>query len=731
MRAFLIVLVLLALFATGWHAAFQGTEVANLRGAPQIERDIHRGAIRIVAAAGGEPVEVRTSGRNVMLTGPVESDGKRQALLAEIAKLPLVVSVLDDTTVLDRADPYTLEVVRTPDGMVTIVGFVPNRRAEDRLLAQARDLGAGARVSADISLATGAPAGNWVGMVSTGLRAMQAMTHGALRISGNKAVLTGETADAAGLDRITEMAEREPLGEWSLNVSVAPPADGYLFSATVPDKGAVAIAGHGPDIATIRGLEEAASRRTGRELSGNLVRASGMPGPAWPQLVRNALAALGKMEAGSLEVRDWAVKISGTVDTDADKAALSRLLDEDWEVAITVRNPTPPGNVTVLLTTDGNVRVTGLLPEGLSIDDIERALPDADTSGIEREARGKPANWTGALEGLSIVVPRFAELEVIIAGRTLGAKGLLKPDFSADGVHAALRSALDRDWALSVRALERRPLAEVTLSLTDGKALISGVLPVGISPEQALAIAGDGASGIGLAGGGDGDVSDWRAALRSILTLLPIFNDLTGKISESRVDLQGRLKAGYALDVVQRRLREGVPQSWDIEVSAAETPASEGDRRNDLETGRNQTFRNGFWLPDVDFPVSSERCGAEIDRVMANNRFIFIYDGSELEQTNDRLLNSLAAIAVRCLNSSDLRMEVSSHTASVGNDAENRRLTEQRAQSVAEALRKRGVRDGGIVAIGRGEEAPIATNDTPEGRARNQRIAFRWLGADE
>ena len=104
MRVFLIVLVLLGLFATGWYAAFQGTDRPHLRGAPQIERDIHRAAIKIVAAAGGEPVEVRASGRHVTLTGPVESAEKRDALLKDIAQVSLVVAVLDDMTVLDRAD---------------------------------------------------------------------------------------------------------------------------------------------------------------------------------------------------------------------------------------------------------------------------------------------------------------------------------------------------------------------------------------------------------------------------------------------------------------------------------------------------------------------------------------------------------------------------------------------------------------------------------------------------
>jgi OOP family OmpA-OmpF porin len=39
-------------------------------------------------------------------------------------------------------------------------------------------------------------------------------------------------------------------------------------------------------------------------------------------------------------------------------------------------------------------------------------------------------------------------------------------------------------------------------------------------------------------------------------------------------------------------------------------------------------------------------------------------------------------------------------------------------------LVKRGVDPGRIVAVGYGEDQPVASNDTPEGRAANRRIVF-------
>lgn len=732
MRVFLIVLVLLGLFATGWYVAFQGTDSPHLRGAPQIERDIHRTAIKIVAASGGEPVEVRTSGRHVTLTGPVESAEKRDALLKDIADLHLVVAVLDDMTVLDRADPFTIEIEKAPDGAISLKGYVPNRRAEDRLLAEARDFGRGARVSAALELAAGAPEGNWTGMVSSGLKALAALNHGSLRISGDQVELSGELPeDATARTTLEESLASAPMGVWRRKVTAAAPVDGYRFEAVKPASGALVIQGHAPDAATRAALTDAAGTLTGREVESGLVLAAGMPDPEWPKRVRAGLNALARLESGKFAVDKSGTRIEGVVDTDADLTAVQPLLGETWQTAITVRNPTPLGNITVLLTSEGKLKIGGLLPEGLSPEEIVLILPEADIDDLQKDARGKAADWSGILAGLSIVLPRFAELEVVIAGNTLAAKGLLKRDYSADGVLAALRSAAGRGWGVSLQALERRPLAEITLSLLPDQILISGVLPAGISPDDALGMAGEKGQAMGLAGGGEGDLAAWTKSLKTVTGLFPTFTELSGKVSGELVQLSGKLRPGYSQEEIAKRLRTGIPDGWDIEFSASETAANDGDRRHDLLTGKQETFRNGYWLIEVDFPVSPDRCAVEIKAARAGREFTFRGRTRAVSPRDASLLNALAAVAIRCLNSSNLRLEVSAHTSSVGNDAENLSLTEARAASVVSELVKRGVRGAGVIAVGRGEEDPVATNNSAEGRARNQRIAFTWLSADE
>ena len=60
----------------------------------------------------------------------------------------------------------------------------------------------------------------------------------------------------------------------------------------------------------------------------------------------------------------------------------------------------------------------------------------------------------------------------------------------------------------------------------------------------------------------------------------------------------------------------------------------------------------------------------------------------------------------------------------VGAPESNKLLSLRRAESVRDALVRRGVAAGRLTAVGLGEENPVATNDTDAGRAQNRRIEF-------
>jgi len=70
-------------------------------------------------------------------------------------------------------------------------------------------------------------------------------------------------------------------------------------------------------------------------------------------------------------------------------------------------------------------------------------------------------------------------------------------------------------------------------------------------------------------------------------------------------------------------------------------------------------------------------------------------------------------------------IEIQGHTSSSGSNKINMVLSNKRAQSVANYLKSKGVKNN-IIAKGYGEEVPIADNSTREGRLANRRVVIIW-----
>ncbi|MEN4053619.1 TolC family outer membrane protein [Sulfurimonas sp. NWX79] len=68
------------------------------------------------------------------------------------------------------------------------------------------------------------------------------------------------------------------------------------------------------------------------------------------------------------------------------------------------------------------------------------------------------------------------------------------------------------------------------------------------------------------------------------------------------------------------------------------------------------------------------------------------------------------------------RIHIVGHTSSRGDTVLNKKLSKRRADSVKRALVKLGIAADRITTEGRGEEEPIADNETPEGRYINRRV---------
>ncbi len=120
--------------------------------------------------------------------------------------------------------------------------------------------------------------------------------------------------------------------------------------------------------------------------------------------------------------------------------------------------------------------------------------------------------------------------------------------------------------------------------------------------------------------------------------------------------------------------------------------------------------------------VSSQSlCQNLFNDLKGDTKINFGSDSDVIEMDSFGLLESLSSAAKQC---PDFRVNISGYTDSQGDPNYNIDLSQRRAQSVVGFLMTKGVDVTKLTSQGYGAANPVASNDTPEGRAANRRIEF-------
>jgi outer membrane protein OmpA-like peptidoglycan-associated protein len=116
--------------------------------------------------------------------------------------------------------------------------------------------------------------------------------------------------------------------------------------------------------------------------------------------------------------------------------------------------------------------------------------------------------------------------------------------------------------------------------------------------------------------------------------------------------------------------------------------------------------------------VSVTRIGDNITLNMPGN-ITFATNSADLNANFFEVLNSVGLVVTEF---NQTVIEVAGHTDSTGTNELNQQLSQRRASAVASYLGTRSVLPDRIIAVGMGEDRPIATNDTDVGRQQNRRV---------
>lgn len=138
----------------------------------------------------------------------------------------------------------------------------------------------------------------------------------------------------------------------------------------------------------------------------------------------------------------------------------------------------------------------------------------------------------------------------------------------------------------------------------------------------------------------------------------------------------------------------------------------------------------GFYMDGAEAELLSalRRQGVSVTRV--GNSLILNMQGELAFAPNStgiapKFAEALKKLAITLDAHDRILIDVTGHTDSSGNAEANRKLSEERARSVAELLIAQGVEGKRFILRGSGASEPIASNRTAEGRAQNRRVEIK------
>ena len=119
------------------------------------------------------------------------------------------------------------------------------------------------------------------------------------------------------------------------------------------------------------------------------------------------------------------------------------------------------------------------------------------------------------------------------------------------------------------------------------------------------------------------------------------------------------------------------------------------------------------------------KCEEQFSGLLKKEQILFRHNSAHIRRESEPLLEKLFDLATH--QCPQAYLIIVGHTDNRGSARYNRELSQRRAEAVRQWLIRKGIPEHRLQAVGRGEEAPIASNRTKAGRAKNRRIEIRVL----
>lgn len=175
-------------------------------------------------------------------------------------------------------------------------------------------------------------------------------------------------------------------------------------------------------------------------------------------------------------------------------------------------------------------------------------------------------------------------------------------------------------------------------------------------------------------------------------------------------------KAGLGIEIPLFAPREDVAISVEQTTRVVEVPTGL------LDTDGDGVIDEADQCPDTPPDTRVDGQGCTLPDVIDLEGVTFEFDSARLRPDAETILDWAADILKKY---PDMVVEVAGHTDSLGPEAYNLKLSQQRAEAVRDYLIAKGAGAAQMTAKGYGESEPKASNDTEAGRERNRRVELR------
>ncbi len=630
-----------------------------------IEADLKRQADAALVTGGQGWANTAFDGRNGQLLGQAV-DSSDQLRAGGVVRSVWGVRQLDDQSkLLDEEKNYVWGAQLQSDGKVRLTGFVPSPSVRQAIVGNAKAIFPSRDIDDRTKLARGAPtASAWEGGISFALKQLASLKNGGrVDLEATNLLIEGEAEDIAAYRGVkTALQTTLPQGVRLRSDKVTPPVvKPYLWSAKLAGA-QVQLTGFVPSERARDEIFAAAKKAFPKAaVVDRLQIAAGEP-KDWLQSVVAGVNKLGRLEEGSVEIRDTQFSIAGLAGDAAIADDIRRGLKADvpasFKTVDALRVKEIPLKVvdpfTMAINAVGGVTtLTGYAPSpAVRTAIIETAKVRLAGQRIDDKleiATGAPDGWQTCAQAGLVGLGRLGAGRVQMSGRTLSLSGATENEGLAEGVPVEVVNAAGQACT------------------TDVKISFTGVSAVELKRRADAASAQAAADEAARRALDDANAAKARAAAAAAAVQVTV----PAVIAPAPVVAQP--PAAPAIDATQKARQEAL----------------------NCQSMLTQVKNEGV--------INFKRASAELDRV------------------SNATLDKLIAVMGTCKSA---RIEVQGHTDAEGTPERNANLSNRRAKSVADYLTSAGVEAARLTAIGYGETRPIASNDTKEDRAKNRRIEF-------